>query len=344
MSVLPAAVRIWVGLFACVLFKAAPPVLAQTLPKPAAPATRPAAKPVWKPAVKPVWKPVAKPAVKSAAKPWVKPAWKPVAAPAASTAKPTLARPTPAFKPTGAPAVKPPMTAPKLAASVAAGPKPAATARPVAKTAAPTAKPASPAAKPVVPGAAGKPAVPMVPAAWPAAPASTAPASEAVAPVAAATAITIAPDSLTPPARAAQPSTGDTLTKMELRRLDERWAEATLRNDAEVLSQLMAPEYVAINSRGELVHRIDILRAIAGGTTHIEVNKGYDYRIRVYGDVGIVMHNTSFMGSVGGQNTTGEYHSTYVYSRRSGRWQLVNSQTTHVVPVEVRSAAPNPRR
>lgn len=136
----------------------------------------------------------------------------------------------------------------------------------------------------------------------------------------------------------AVPAAPDTVVLSELRRLSEKWADASVRSDAETMSQLMAPEYVSINSKGQVMRRPDMLRAIASGRAKIAVNKGFDYFIRVYGDVGVVMHNSSFMGSLNGVNTSGEYRSTHLYVWRKGLWQLASSQTTYVAPIDSRAS------
>lgn len=133
-------------------------------------------------------------------------------------------------------------------------------------------------------------------------------------------------------AAAGTPTVPDTLTLGELRRLNQQWVDATVRNDAQTISQLMAPDYVSVSSNGQVLQRPDILRAIADGRAKALVNKAFDYQIRVYGDVGVVMHNTSFMGSLPGQKVSGEYRSTDLYVRRAGRWQLTGSHTTYVAP------------
>jgi uncharacterized protein (TIGR02246 family) len=133
------------------------------------------------------------------------------------------------------------------------------------------------------------------------------------------------------------PAIADTVAFSELRQLDEQWADANVRNDAEKMSQLMAPDYVSINSKGQVMQRPDMLRAIASGRAKTIVNKGFDYHIRVYGNVGVVMHNTSFMGSLNGLDTSGEYRSTHLYVRREGRWQLTSSQSTYVAPPDSRA-------
>ncbi|WP_375418966.1 nuclear transport factor 2 family protein [uncultured Hymenobacter sp.] len=145
-------------------------------------------------------------------------------------------------------------------------------------------------------------------------------------------------------AAAATSSPLDSLMVGELRRLNEQWTEATVRNDAQALNQLMAPDYVFVNSKGQVLRRPDILRAVASGRAKAVVNKGFDYQIRVYGDVGVVMHNTSFMGSLHGQSVSGEYRSTDLYVRRNGRWQLTNSHTTYVAPPAEHGAAFSARR
>ena len=137
------------------------------------------------------------------------------------------------------------------------------------------------------------------------------------------------------PATAAAP---DTVTTGELRRLDAQWANATLRNDAQTLSQLMTSDYVSIGSNGQVLTRIDILQAIANDRVKIAVNKGFNYNIKVYGEVGIVLHNTSFVGSSYGKDTSGTYCSTSIFVRRAGRWQLASSQTTAIAQPESRTA------
>ena len=173
-------------------------------------------------------------------------------------------------------------------------------------------------------------AVRPVPVGQPVAPAPAAPPTGEADPVVAGA---LAP---TAAATRATPAAPDTASIRELRRLNEQWAEAAVRNDAETMNQLMAPDYVFINSRGQIQQRPDLLNAVTNGRAKTTVNKGFDYLIRVCGDVGVVMHNTSFVGSLNGKNTSGEYRATHTYVRRNGRWQLASSQATSV-------AAPDPR-
>jgi ketosteroid isomerase-like protein len=116
----------------------------------------------------------------------------------------------------------------------------------------------------------------------------------------------------------------------ELLSLDQTWADAAIRNDAETISRLLADDFVGVNSQGEVIRKSNVLAAIADEAVKCDVNKGFDYIVKVYGNTGIIVHNTSFRGSAYGQDTSGEYRSTHVVVRREGKWVVVESHTTRV--------------
>jgi len=121
----------------------------------------------------------------------------------------------------------------------------------------------------------------------------------------------------------------------QLLRLDETWAQATLRNDAETITHLLADEYVAVSSQGLVSNKADVLAAIANDEAKCDVNKGFEYIVRVYGNTGLVIHNTSFRGLLNGVNTSGEYRVTHFFIKRNGKWLVAAKHTTFVVPERV---------
>jgi ketosteroid isomerase-like protein len=121
----------------------------------------------------------------------------------------------------------------------------------------------------------------------------------------------------------------------ELMRIEEAWAQATLNNSAEVITHILADEYVAVNSQGLVSNKADVLAAIANDEVKCDINKGFEYIVRVYGNSGLVIHNTSFRGVMSGTNTSGEYRTLHMYVKRSGKWLVVANQTTYVVPERI---------
>ncbi|KAA9333100.1 nuclear transport factor 2 family protein [Hymenobacter busanensis] len=118
----------------------------------------------------------------------------------------------------------------------------------------------------------------------------------------------------------------------ELLRIDGVLADATLRSDAETITHLLADEYVAVNSKGLVTGKADVLAAIANDAAQCDINKGFEYVVRVYGNTGLVIHNTSFRGQLDGTSVTGEYRVTRFFIKRNGKWLVAASQTTHVTP------------
>lgn len=118
----------------------------------------------------------------------------------------------------------------------------------------------------------------------------------------------------------------------ELMRIEETWAQATIRNDAETITHLLADEYVAVNSQGMVTGKADVLAAIANDEAKCDINKPFEYIVRVYNNSGLVVHNTSFRGRLNGNITSGEYRTMHMYVKRNGKWLVVANQTTYVVP------------
>jgi Domain of unknown function (DUF4440) len=125
----------------------------------------------------------------------------------------------------------------------------------------------------------------------------------------------------------------------ELLRIDEVLTDATLRSDAETITHLLADEYIAVNSKGLITGKKDWLESIANDEAQCDINKGFDFVVRVYGNSGMVIHNTSFRGQLDGASTTGEYRITRYFIKRNGKWLVAASNTTYVVPVRLTALA-----
>jgi hypothetical protein len=125
----------------------------------------------------------------------------------------------------------------------------------------------------------------------------------------------------------------------ELLRIDEALAEATVRSDAETITHLLADEYIAVNSQGLVTTKKDWLASIANDEAHCDINKGFEFVVRVYGNTGLVIHNTSFRGSLNGSNTSGEYRVTRYFVKRNGKWLVAASHTTYVTPARLTALA-----
>jgi len=110
------------------------------------------------------------------------------------------------------------------------------------------------------------------------------------------------------------------------------WLSAHLRLDVTALDRLMAPDYVQIDDSGGLVDKEEVLASFRSGGRNWTEAHSDDHRVRVYGEVAVVVGRWRARGTNTGKAF--DYVARYVavWVRRDGRWQMVSDQATPVAP------------
>ncbi|MDQ6894712.1 MAG: nuclear transport factor 2 family protein [Acidobacteriota bacterium] len=117
-----------------------------------------------------------------------------------------------------------------------------------------------------------------------------------------------------------------------IRRLNQDYVTAFLKSDVERYRQLLADDFAAILSNGNLVDRATFLEA-AAQPAKVGFFELLDVEVRVSGSFAVVRARTSFRRPDG---SPGQNRYSNVYALRNGRWVVVWGQVTPVA-----GAAPN---
>lgn len=134
------------------------------------------------------------------------------------------------------------------------------------------------------------------------------------------------------------PPTAPDLT-VEVLAVEHRWTAAHRAGDFATLADLMAEDYLRIESDGSIADRAATLAAYQPEHRHWDHAAGDEYEIRIYGDI-TGDRATVLTAVVAGRWTARginhgvpfDYAARFlsVYVRREGRWQMVAEQSTPI--------------
>jgi ketosteroid isomerase-like protein len=116
----------------------------------------------------------------------------------------------------------------------------------------------------------------------------------------------------------------------EVLRAEREWLSAHLRCDVSELERLMAPDYVQIDASGRVVGREVILASFRSGERNWDEAHSDDHRVRLYGDVAVVVGRWRARGTNAGRAF--DYAARYVavWARQEGVWRMVSDQATPI--------------
>lgn len=119
-------------------------------------------------------------------------------------------------------------------------------------------------------------------------------------------------------------------TEQEIRRLDERWAEAEQRGDTAALAELTTEDFTLVGPLGFVLDRQQCLERYRSGDLATTVLDWRDAHVRDYGDCAVSVGVHSQKGSYRGNPIDGEFRSTHIAVRRDGRWLLAGIQLSPI--------------
>ena len=117
-----------------------------------------------------------------------------------------------------------------------------------------------------------------------------------------------------------------------LTRLERDWDEAFYRNDVPFISNILAPEFVAIYEDGATGDRDKELKEAAEFNQQHVASQLSDVIVKIYGDTAVVRMTRTLTGTRGGQPASDAFRFLDIFTYRDGRWQCVATQSTKVTP------------
>jgi len=114
------------------------------------------------------------------------------------------------------------------------------------------------------------------------------------------------------------------VTEAEIVEAEERFRAAMLRSDIEVLDELLAPELIFTNHRGQMLGKEDDLAAHRSGLLRVKELKPSERVVLLLGDAAVVSVRMLLVGTYDGNAANGDFRFTRV-------WALSPAKTLRVV-------------
>jgi len=115
-----------------------------------------------------------------------------------------------------------------------------------------------------------------------------------------------------------------------LRKVENEFAAAYGRNDAETLDRLWAADYTFVNPAGQVLTKTQRLAMLRSGELKIEAYTRDDESIRIYGDTAVVTYRSTVKAQRNGIDISSQRRVITVLVKNGGRWQAVAQQSTGI--------------
>jgi ketosteroid isomerase-like protein len=115
--------------------------------------------------------------------------------------------------------------------------------------------------------------------------------------------------------------------------LEQRLAQAWVDRDRRFIEQLLAADWTVTDASGRILRKQQVIdETFASTERRIDAMTVDDVVVRDLGGVAVATGRTRASGSYRGTRASVELRFTDVFVRRDGRWQVVTSHATTVVP------------
>jgi ketosteroid isomerase-like protein len=110
-----------------------------------------------------------------------------------------------------------------------------------------------------------------------------------------------------------------------VRALEEKWTESYKQHNIDILSSLLAEDFVITIEDGSVYSKAGYISHSADASTHVQIAELSDLKVRIHGDTAIVTGAYHEKGQSSGKPY--EYHDrlTDVWIKAGGKWQVVAS-------------------
>jgi ketosteroid isomerase-like protein len=119
--------------------------------------------------------------------------------------------------------------------------------------------------------------------------------------------------------------------RREIDQLEEKWRNAVLTGDVNVMDGLLADDYIAISLNGTLQTKEDTLARMRSGRRHITALELTDSKVRFYGATALVTSTAQVTGINADGEAVGDFRYTHVYVRNAqGKWKIVSFEASRI--------------
>jgi ketosteroid isomerase-like protein len=116
----------------------------------------------------------------------------------------------------------------------------------------------------------------------------------------------------------------------ELGTLENEWAQAFVKNDAEAIGRYMADDWTIITPDGSVIDKATFLGIIKSGLLTHEQMEFAEMKVRVYRDTAVVTSRATSKGKFKGEAFSELERSSDVFVKQKGQWKCVLTQLTRI--------------
>lgn len=107
--------------------------------------------------------------------------------------------------------------------------------------------------------------------------------------------------------------------------LEEQWSRAYLQGDINILTTLLAEDFVITVEDGATYSKVGYIAHSGDSTLHVEISKLSDLKVRLHGNVAVVTGAYHEKGQSKGRAYEYRDRLTDVWINTGGRWQVIAS-------------------
>ena len=111
----------------------------------------------------------------------------------------------------------------------------------------------------------------------------------------------------------------------KVRALESKWAESYKHRKIELLSSLLAEDFVITVEDGSTYSKTGYITHSADSTVHVEVAELSDLKVHMHGNTAVVTGAYHERGRQGGKSYEYRDRMTDVWLKNEGAWQVISS-------------------
>jgi FKBP-type peptidyl-prolyl cis-trans isomerase FkpA len=123
-----------------------------------------------------------------------------------------------------------------------------------------------------------------------------------------------------------------------LRAAEHQWMEAFKNRDKEALNRIIDDQFIFTDEDGQVFNKTQYVDA-ATRIINVESYSMDEMTIRIFGDTGVVAGRWTGKLTIDGKETSGNVRYTDTFVRRLGRWRVVASQDTKMLPQQITTSS-----
>jgi len=126
----------------------------------------------------------------------------------------------------------------------------------------------------------------------------------------------------------AQKSSKTSGVEDDIKKLEQNWAQATIKQGAAAVDQYEADDIVDTDPSGRVTDKAQDKVDLNSGDLKFQSMELSDMTVHVYGNTAVAAGTNTLNGTYKGQDISGKYRFTDTWVKRNGKWQVAATQST----------------